>query len=119
MRQGGPARLVLNARPVSGPRPSSIGVANTRDVLGNLARGKLAAFAGLGALGHFDFEFFGVNEIVRSDAETTGGNLLDLVGGGGLEAAQTTVLSVVLIRSPARDSRSGRSSGMAPATAAS
>ncbi len=49
-------------------------------------RGKLAAFTGLGALGHLDFEFFRVDEIIRGDAEATRGDLLDLVGGSGLEA---------------------------------
>ena len=48
-----------------------------------LLRGKLAAFAGLGALRHFDFEFFGADEIFGSDAEAAGGDLLDLVRGAG------------------------------------
>ena len=61
-------------------------MADARDVFGDFARGKLAAFAGLGALRHFDFEFFGVDEVIRGDAEAAGGDLLDFVRGGGLEA---------------------------------
>ena len=61
-------------------------MADARDVFGDFARGKLAAFAGFGALRHFDFEFFGVDEIIRRDAKAAGSDLLDLVRGSGLEA---------------------------------
>ncbi len=61
-------------------------VADARDVFGDFARRELAAFAGLGALRHFDFELFGMNQIIRGDAESARGNLLDLVGRGGLKA---------------------------------
>src|SRR5260221_539441 len=67
-------------------------VANARDVFGDFARGKLPAFAGLGALRHFDFELFGADEIFGGDAEAARGHLLDSAraaasgcarGGGG------------------------------------
>ena len=60
------------------------GMANPRDVRGNFTRGKLAAFSGFRALGHFDFEFLGVNEIIRGDAEAAGGDLFNFVRGFGL-----------------------------------
>ena len=41
------------------------------DVDRNLAGGKLSAFAGLRALRNFDFQFVGVNQIFRSDAESS------------------------------------------------
>src|SRR5580704_12645447 len=59
-------------------RSAGRGVANARDVFGDLARGKLATLAGLGALRHFDFEFLGANEIFGGDAKAAGSNLLDL-----------------------------------------
>src|SRR5579864_1921285 len=66
-------------------------VTQTRDDVVDLVAGKLAAFAGLGALGHLDLEFIGVDEVIRGDAETCGGNLLDraaarIAVGIGLEA---------------------------------
>ena len=54
-------------------------MAQTRDVSRHLARGKLSAFAGLGALGDFDFEFVGVHEVVGGHPETAGGHLLHAV----------------------------------------
>ena len=39
--------------------------------------GKLAAFAGLGALGHLDLDFLGAGQVGGGDAETAGGDLLD------------------------------------------
>jgi hypothetical protein len=60
-------------------------VADARDVFADLARGQLAAFAGFGALRHFDFEFLGVNEIVGGHAKPRRGNLFDFVGGSRLE----------------------------------
>src|SRR5579859_4478905 len=59
-------------------RGAGRGVANARNVLGDFARRKLAAFAWLAALGHFDFELFGANEIFGGDTEAAGGDLLDL-----------------------------------------
>src|SRR5271155_5520927 len=61
-------------------------VADARDVLGDFASGELAAFAGLGALGHFDFELLGMNQIIGRDTKATGGDLLYFVGRGRLEA---------------------------------
>src|SRR5258708_2226928 len=62
------------------------GVPDARDVFADFLGGQLAALTGLRALGHLDFEFFGVDEIVRRDSKTSRGDLLDLVGGGRLEA---------------------------------
>src|SRR5712692_5641849 len=67
-------------------RRAGSGVADARDVFADFFRGQLAAFTGFRALGHFDFEFFGVNEIVRGDTEAAGGDLLDFVGRSRLEA---------------------------------
>ena len=57
------------------------GVADAGDVIGDFVAGELAAFAGLGALGHFDLELVGVGQVVggggSSDAEPPGGDLLD------------------------------------------
>ncbi len=39
--------------------------------------GKLAAFAGLCALRHFDLELVGVDEVICCDAEAAAGYLLD------------------------------------------
>src|SRR5260370_35719455 len=67
-------------------RRTGRGVADARDVFADFLRGELAAFTGLRALGHFDFKFLGVDEIIGGDAEAAGGDLLDFVGRGGLEA---------------------------------
>src|SRR5258708_39460959 len=56
------------------------GVPDARDVFADLLRGQLAALTGFRALRHLDFDFFGVNEIIRRDPETALGDLLDLVG---------------------------------------
>ena len=53
-------------------------VAQQRDVLGDLAPRKLAAFAGLGALRHLDLQHLGARQVFRGDAEAAGGDLLDL-----------------------------------------
>ncbi len=66
-------------------RRAGSGVADARDVFADFFGGELAAFTGLGALRHFDFDFFGMDEIVGGDTEAAGGDLLDFVGGGGLE----------------------------------
>ena len=39
--------------------------------------GKLAALAGLGALGHLDLQLVGVDQVVGGHAEAAGGHLLD------------------------------------------
>ena len=39
--------------------------------------GQLAAFAGLGTLGHLDLQFAGVDEIMAGDAKASGSDLLD------------------------------------------
>src|SRR5260370_402950 len=62
------------------------GVAGARDVFADFLCGQLAALTGLGALGPFDFEFFGVDEVIRGDSKTPRGDLLDLVSRGRLEA---------------------------------
>ncbi len=54
-------------------------VAQASDEFGDLVAGELSTFAGLGALGDFDFEFFGVREVLCRNAEARAGNLLDLV----------------------------------------
>src|SRR5258708_5279244 len=62
------------------------GVPDARDVFADFLGGQLAALTGLRALRHLDFEFFGVDEIIRGDSKTSRGDLLDLVGRGRLEA---------------------------------
>ena len=52
-------------------------VAHARDRRVDLVAGKLAAFAGLGALGHLDLDFLGVGQILGGHAEAPGGHLLD------------------------------------------
>ncbi len=53
-------------------------VAQLADVGGDLAAGQLAAFAGLGALGHLDLQLVGVLQVLGRDAEAARGHLLDL-----------------------------------------
>ena len=53
------------------------GVADPGDDVIHLVAGQLTAFAGLGALRHFDLQFVGVHEVMRGDAEASGGHLLD------------------------------------------
>jgi hypothetical protein len=43
----------------------------------DLAPGKLAAFARLGALRHLDLQFLGVDQVLAGDAKTAAGHLLD------------------------------------------
>src|SRR4051812_46424077 len=67
------------------------GVADFADVGIDFVAGELAAFAGFCALGHFDLELVGVDEIFGGDAESGRGNLLDggatpVAVGVGLEA---------------------------------
>ena len=57
------------------------GEAGLSDPRIDFGAGKLAAFAGLGALGHLDLEFAGVDEVLTRHAEAAGGDLLD----GGVE----------------------------------
>jgi len=57
------------------------GEAGLRDPRIDFGAGKLAAFAGLGALSHLDLEFAGIDEVLARDAEAAGGDLLD----GGVE----------------------------------
>src|SRR4029453_1545342 len=52
-------------------------VAHFGDGLVDLVPGKLAAFAGLGALRHLDLHHVGIDEIFRRHAEAAGGDLLD------------------------------------------
>ncbi len=65
--------------------------AEAGDEGGDFVAGELAAFAGFGALGHFDFDFFGGGEVFGGDAEASRGDLFDGRVGGvavfhGLEA---------------------------------
>ncbi len=60
-------------------RNTGLCVTQARDEFADLVSGKLAAFAGLGALGDFDFQLFGVNQVLGGYAEASGGDLLDLV----------------------------------------
>ncbi len=53
------------------------GVAHARDDVIDFVAGKLAAFAGLGALGHFDLQLVGIDQVIGGDAEAAGGDLLD------------------------------------------
>ncbi len=53
------------------------GMADLGDPGVHLGAGQLAAFARLGALGHLDLEFAGVDQVVAGDAEAPGGDLLD------------------------------------------
>ena len=53
------------------------GVTHLGDVGIDLVAGKLAAFAGLGALGHLDLDVVGIDQIFGGDAETARGHLLD------------------------------------------
>ena len=53
------------------------GVAHPGDDFVDFVAGKLAAFAGLGALGHFDLQIVGIDQVIGGDAEAAGSNLLD------------------------------------------
>jgi len=52
-------------------------VAGLGDPRVDLATGELAAFAGLGALGHLDLELAGAGQVLAGHAEAAGGDLLD------------------------------------------
>src|ERR1700739_675899 len=58
------------------------GVTGPRDDVVNLVAGELAAFPGLGALGHLDLQLIGVDEVVGGDAEASAGDLLDGAAAG-------------------------------------
>ena len=60
-------------------RDPGLGVAQTRDQLGDLMAGELAAFARLGALGDLDLDLLGVGEVLGGDAKAGGSHLLHLV----------------------------------------
>src|SRR5467141_2916499 len=62
------------------------GVPDARDVFADFLGGQLSALTRLRALRHLDFEFFGVDEIIRRDSKTSRGDLLDLICRGRLEA---------------------------------
>jgi hypothetical protein len=49
----------------------------SRDHLGDLEAGQLAALAGLGALGDLDLDLAAVVEVLGRDAEAARGDLLD------------------------------------------
>src|SRR5262249_55668054 len=53
------------------------GQADARDPGIDLVAGELAAFAGLGALGHLDLQLAGHDQVFAGDAETAGRDLLD------------------------------------------
>ncbi len=52
-------------------------VADAGDFLVDLVAGQLAAFAGLGALGHLDLQLLGADQVFAGDAEAAAGHLLD------------------------------------------
>ncbi len=52
-------------------------VAQFADVVADLATGQLAAFAGLGALGHLDLDLVGAAQILCRDTKAARGHLLD------------------------------------------
>ena len=54
------------------------GMAHLGDGGIHLVAGQLAAFAGLGALGHLDLDVVGIDQIFGGDAEAARGDLLDL-----------------------------------------
>src|SRR5688572_20249189 len=54
-----------------------VGVADLRDVRGDLVAGELASLSRLGALGHFNLQIVRVDEVFGRDAEAPGGDLLD------------------------------------------
>ena len=60
-------------------RNAGLRVTQARDEFADLVAGKLAAFAGLGALRDLDLQFFGVGEVLGGNAEASRGDLLDLV----------------------------------------
>jgi len=67
------------------------GVADLADVVIDLVAGELPALAGLGALGHLDLQFVGIDQVFGGDAEAGAGDLLDgaaaeVAVGVGLEA---------------------------------
>ena len=63
------------------------GMAHLGDGLVDLVAGQLAAFAGLGALGHLDLDVVGIDQIFGGDAEAARGHLLDL-GAHGIAVGQ-------------------------------
>src|SRR6266852_3732428 len=73
----------------------------------DLVAGKLAAFARLGALGHFDLQLFGVDQILAGDAEPAGGDLLDsavarvAIGIEGVSGGVLTALAGVALAADA------------------
>jgi hypothetical protein len=56
-----------------------LGMTQACDEFRNFVTGKLAAFAGLCALGNLDLQFLGVGEVFGGDSKTRAGYLLDLV----------------------------------------
>ena len=60
-------------------RDAGLRMAQAGDQLGDFVAGELATFAGLGALGDFDFDLLGMGEVFGGDSETGGGHLLHLV----------------------------------------
>ena len=69
------------------------GVAQARDVGVYFDGGKLAAFSGLRALRHFDFEFVGTRQIFGGHAESRRSNLLHAICGFGFEAINTGIFA--------------------------
>ena len=74
---------------------AGLGVAQAGDEGVDLVAGELAALAGLRALCHFDLQLVGVDEVVRGDAEATGGDLLD-VGAGEITVRVRLVADGIL-----------------------
>ena len=53
------------------------GVAHLGDELIHFMARQLAAFTGLGTLGHLDLQVVGIHQVIRGDSETGGSDLLD------------------------------------------
>src|SRR3546814_17449155 len=59
-------------------RDTRLGITQPRDVLVDLVARQLAPFPGLGTLRDLDLQHFGVDQILRRDAEAARCHLLDL-----------------------------------------
>src|SRR5437762_6827145 len=79
------------------------GVPDARDVFGDFLGGQLSTLTRLRALRHLDFEFFGVDEIIRRDSKTSRGDLLDLIGRSRLEAIGVRIFAAFAGIAPATE----------------
>ena len=76
-------------------------VAQARDQFGDFEAGQLAAFARLGALRDFDFDFAALVQIFGRDAEAAGGDLLH--GGVGVVAVRERLVALGVFAAFAAD----------------